>query len=647
MASAYEQIFEEEREKDLGDVLLFKWLWKYIKKYAAILAIAFISLGLTTAVDLSVPNIIRYGIDNLLNVQYKFNLVGENFVYSENGEYTAVIEDHVYYMVKDGEKTTVPDSYYKDASSKSISKIDSFAVLFLCLLMVQLLFNYGQVFFSNLLGQKVIYDIRSELFGHVEKIKYDFFTKNPSGKITTRIVNDTQNISEFFTEVLTSLTKDIAILTGVVILMFRLNIRLSGYVVITFPIVLIATYIFRRFDRKAYNKLRTRVAAINAYLAENISGSTVTKLFNQEKRKKDEFNDINFKLYRSKLEQMFVFAVFRPIMTLLYYITLCILLWFGSKGVRDGFVSFGVLYAFTAYIDMFFNPLFDIAEKYDIMQGAFASAAKIYKLLKQEEEEPGKCLYKDIEKGSVTFKDVWFSYSSDHIEDKDHEYVLKGASFTIKESERVAIVGETGSGKTTTVNLINGLYKFQKGDILLDGKPLFDYDVSNLRRRIAVVPQDVFLFSGNITNNIRLFNENITKEQVEQAAKKVYADEVIKKLPQAYDSELLERGSTLSSGERQLIALARAVLFDAKIIILDEATANIDVETEYLIQKALNDLSADKTIISIAHRLSTVKSSKRIIVVHKGRVAEEGSHDELMAKKGIYFDLYRLQFENS
>jgi ATP-binding cassette subfamily B protein/ATP-binding cassette subfamily C protein len=496
------------------------------------------------------------------------------------------------------------------------------------------------VYFSNLLGQKVIYRIRSDLFEHITKVQYKFFTQNPTGKITTRIVNDTQNLSEFFSEVLSSLLKDIAIIIGVVILIFTLNIRLSLYTVITFPIVIVALYFFRIFDRKAYDRVRTRISIVNSYLAENISGSNVTTLFNQEKRKKNEFDKHSTNLYRARIQQMYVFAIFRPAMNFLYFLTLSILLWFGSQGVREGFATFGTLYAFTSYVQMFFRPLMNIAEKYDIMQNAFASAGKIFRLFETKHEYLGKGIKKDMEKGEIEFKNVHFSYNV------EEEKVLRGVNFSIKSTDRVSIVGETGSGKTTMIKLMSGLYEIDEGEIYFDGTPLYDYDLDSLRQKIAVVPQDVFLFSGNIIDNIRLFNRDISVKEVINASKEVNAHDIIEKLPEGYNTEILERGGTLSSGERQLIALARAVLFNAKIIILDEATASIDVQTEDLIQKALDKIADKKTIISIAHRLSTVKSSNKILVVHKGLIVEEGSHNQLIEKRGVYYDLYKLQFEN-
>ncbi|PNR88587.1 ABC transporter ATP-binding protein [Petrotoga sp. 9T1HF07.CasAA.8.2] len=645
MASVHEEIFLEEKEKSEGDLKTFLRLWVYIKKYKLLLFLTFLTLAIATIIELALPVFIRYGIDNVINVNYSFDLVPESetqFVEQENGAYNLEKRDNNYYMVNNqtGERIQVSGEQYSQYFDIAIRKIQIFSLIFISVLVGQFLLNYGQVFFANVVGQKVIFHLRKDLFSHILKLKYTYFEKNPPGKVTTRVVNDTQNLSDFFSDVVTSLLKDIAIIIGVIILMMVLDFELSLYTMSMFPVIVVSVVLFRHFDRKAYDKVRTRISALNSYLAENLAGSNVTRLFNQEERKKKEFDYMSTKVYRANLQQMYVFAIFRPLMSLLQYFTISILLWFGSLQLTDGQTTFGTIYAFTSYIDMFFRPLFDLAEKYDIMQNAFASAGKIFKIFDQEQENFGRKKYTTIQEGKVEFQNVKFSYDG-------NKEVLKGVSFKINPNERVAIVGETGSGKTTIIKLISGLYKYQSGKILLDDKELYDYDLNELRKKIAVVPQDVFLFSGTILDNMRLFNQDIPDEEVKKVAKSVYADEIISRLPQNYYTVITERGGTLSSGERQLVALTRAVLFNSKIIILDEATANVDVETEFLIQQALNKISERSTIISIAHRLSTVKSSNRIIVVHKGLVVEEGRHEELINNHGIYYDLYRLQFENS
>ncbi|WGS65231.1 ABC transporter ATP-binding protein [Marinitoga aeolica] len=638
MRTAHTDILKEEKQRSISNIKIFSMLWKYMKKYYIILIFSFLFLFLSTAIDLTIPSVMRYVIDNVINSTYKFKMENNKFIPSPTGDYVLKHIDGKYYMTKENKKISVESEYVKHIKEKSLNDIAKYSILVVLLFLSQLMFNYGQVIFSNLMGQKVIYDIRNELYTHILAVPLDFFTKNPTGKITTRTVNDTQNLSQFFTDVLTSLTKDVAIIIGVIIVMFNMNFKLTTYVIVMFPIIVLSTWVFGVIDRKIYARTRTRISATNSFLAENIAGANVTKAFNQEDRKRKEFYDLSYKLYRSRIQQIILNGLFRPLMNVMYYITLSLLFWFGAKLFKQNVVSFGILVAFTSYIDMFFRPLFDIAEKYDILQNAFASAEKIFRLKELKQEDFGKGLYKDINKGSVEFKKVSFAYEKEN-------YILKNVSFKIAGKENVAIVGETGSGKTTIIKLINGLYKPQIGNIYIDEKDLNDYDLHSLRRQIAVVPQDVFLFTGTILDNIRIFDESISEEEVIQAAKQVHAHEMIEKFPDKYYTKILERGSTLSAGERQLIALARAVIFRSKIIILDEATANIDVETEYLIQKAMENLIGKVTIISIAHRLSTIKTASRILVVHKGNVVEEGTHNELMQKRGIYYDLYKLQYE--
>lgn len=645
MASVHEDIFLEEQEKSEGDIKTLRKLWVYIRKYKFLLFLTFLTLAFATIIELALPFLIRYGIDEVINVSHTFNVsqgAQNQFVEDENGPYTLEKRSNNYYMINNetGESIQVPPEEYAEYFDSAIRRIRLFSMAFIIILAGQFFLNYAQVLSANLVGQKVIYNLRKDLFSHILRLKYTFFEKNPPGKVTTRVVNDTQNLSDFFSEVVTSLLKDIAIIIGVVVLMMVLDFKLSLYTLTMFPVIIVSVIIFRYFDRRAYDKVRTRVSALNSYLSENLSGSTVTKLFNQEERKRKEFDYMSTKVYKANVEQMYVFAIFRPLMSLLQYFTISLLLWFGSILLTDGQTTFGTIYAFTSYVDMFFRPLFDLAEKYDIMQSAFASAGKIFKIMDHPKEDFGKGMYNTIERGKVEFKDVKFSYDG-------HNEVLKGVNFKIEPNERVAIVGETGSGKTTIIKLISGLYKYNEGKILINDKELYDYDLNEVRKKIAVVPQDVFLFSGTILDNMRLFNKNIPEEEVIKVSKSVFADEIISRLPQNYNTVITERGSTLSSGERQLIALTRAVLFDSKIIILDEATSNVDVETEFLIQQALTKISNRVTIISIAHRLSTVKSSNRIIVVHKGLVVEEGTHNQLINNKGIYYDLYRLQFEKS
>ncbi len=533
------------------------------------------------------------------------------------------------------------DGYMNNPSlnvEQRISGVSTMALILLGVVGLQFLLGYLSTYLTSFLGNRIVYDIRSELYRKVLDLPMSFFDKNPSGRINTRIVNDTQNIQEFFSSVITSMVKDVFLLAGVIYFMLKISTRLFVNVSFVFPIIIAAMVLFRYFDLKVYKEVRTNLARVNAYLAEHISGINVIKLFLAEDYKAREFDSVNKDLYRSLINQLYVFGIFRPFIDLIHYFALSTIIWFGSKYIIGGTIQFGELYAFVAYIDTFMRPLGDISEKYDIIQNTAASCEKIFTLMDEKPEVLGEPQDDGrIVKGELVFDDVWFSYDS-------QRWVLKNINITFKPGELTAIVGETGAGKTSLMNLVNGMYVPQKGRILIDGRDMLQYDLRKIRKQIATVPQDVILFSGTILDNIRLFHQEYTEQQVIEALKKVHAYEIIDKLSDGIYTKIIERGSTLSAGERQLIALARAVLFDAKILILDEATSNIDVDTESRIETAVRELSRDKTVIMIAHRLSTVKGADRIVVVHDGKVAEEGQHAELLSKKGVYYKLYQIQF---
>jgi len=571
-------------------------LLSYAKPYWYLFVLAIAIVLVSTYVEIMPPRIVKDAIDSYINNQ------------------NIPVDDRIAGVIKAG-------------------------ILFLIVLILRFFLNYGNIYLTSYLGARIVYDIRRDLFNHVMRLPMSFFDKNPSGRITTRIVNDTQNVQEFFTTVVTSIIKDIFLLGGIIISLIQLSKVLFIHLSYIFPIVIASMILFRYFDRKVYRMVRTNLARINAFLAEHIAGVSVIKIFNAEEQKKKEFDNIAKDYYRSLIKQLYVFGIFRPFMDFLYFLGLSLIIWFGAKYIMNKTIGFGALYAFASYLDMFFAPLRDIAEKYDIVQNSMASAEKIFNLFKENEEKLGKPDgRKHVEKGVVEFKNVWFSYDG-------NRWILKDVNIAFAPGYLTAIVGETGAGKTSLMNLLNGLYVPQKGVILVDGIPLQEYDLKSLRREMAVVPQDVVLFSGTILDNIRLFNENIPEEKVLEALEKVYALDIVNKLEKGIHYEVVERGTTLSSGERQLIVLARAVLFDSKILVLDEATSNIDVETETRIQKALRELSKDRTVIMIAHRLSTVKDADRIIVVHNGQIVEEGRHRELLRRRGVYYKLYEVQFE--
>ncbi|MEN3041936.1 MAG: ABC transporter ATP-binding protein [Fervidobacterium sp.] len=523
------------------------------------------------------------------------------------------------------------------SSSEKLSGIAKQGFLFLLVSGGIFLFEYLSILVTTYIGGKVVYDIRKELYDHVLRLPMSFFDKHPSGQITTRITSDTQNVQEFFTSVITSVVNDVFLLAGVILMLWHISSRLFFDIIYIFPLIVVAMIVFRYFDIRAYRAVRNAIAKINAYIAENLAGMPVTKLFNAEEFKRKEFDNINREYYKARMNQLYVFGIFRPIINFLYYLAMSLIIWFGAKYILRKVLNFGDLFAFVSYIDTFMRPIEDLSEKYDIIQNTTASAEKIFALLDEKTEEEKSGGKMQIDYGIIEFRDLWFTYDN-------KRWILKNINLRFNPGELVAIVGETGAGKTTIMNLINGMYKPQKGVITIDGVPLEEYNLQMLRKHVSAVPQDVVLFSGTLLDNIRLFHEEIPEEEVYKALEKVRALDVIQRLPEGIHTKIVERGKGISAGERQLIALARSVLFGAKIFILDEATSNIDVETEHRIQQAVRELAKDNTVIMIAHRLSTVVEADRIIVVSDGQIAEEGKHIDLLRKRGEYYKLYEIQF---
>ena len=642
--AAYETYSEVEEKVKVEDWKVIFRLGKYAKPYWPILVLGIFLILVSAGIDLAIPYIQKITIDSYINAEHHYTVEMDNgnpvFIKNEEGRFTLQQLEDGNYVISDGEtQYNVTDEQLQELRQGDLAGVTRMSLILLSLLVVMFFVMYMQVYSMSYLAQKVTHRIRMALFKHIIRLPMRFFDTNPSGRLATRVANDTRNLAEFFSSVIASIVKDVVLLVGIVIVMLSLSTYLGTISLMIFPIILASTLVFRYFDRIAYRKVRNRLAVINAYLAEHISGMSVIQLFNQQKNKANEFDEVNNRHLDSLKEQLIVFAIFRPLMDFLYYLGVTILLWYGSKAIFNETLQFGVLYAFVSYIEMFFRPLRDIAEKYDIVQNALASAEKIFKLMDEKEEQYNEQLPETKKvKGNIDFDHVFFAY------DRDNP-VLRDVSFKVSPKEKIAFVGETGAGKTTIISLLNALYRIQKGDIKIDEKSIYEYNLKALRRRIGVVLQDVFLFSGSIIDNIRLYNKEISREEVIRAANYVYADTFIKRFPNGYDTEILERGGTISAGERQLIALARAVLYDADILILDEATANIDTETETLIQKAMERVSKDKTVLTIAHRISTISGANRILVIHKGKLVEEGNHEELMKKGGIYADLYKLQYE--
>jgi len=524
-----------------------------------------------------------------------------------------------------------------------LKKLKFFAFLFFGIVIIQFVLTYFQVYSINFAAQHAMYDLRTALFARLEKMPLSFFDKNPVGRLVTRVTNDVRTLDELLSSGLIRLLQDLLTLTGILIMMMILNWKLALVSFSVLPLLTVLLIIFRNKIRAVYRIVRKKVAAINSALSEDISGVKIIQLFNQYKRKKKEFAEINNEYYRYSVKQMKIYASFRPMIHSLRRVAVAAVLWYGGGQILQNVITLGVFMAFLSYLDRFFEPIDQLTEKFNILQAAMAGSERIFDLIdkpvekenEDEKTENGKSEQRF--KGEIEFKNVSLSY----IEGVE---VLKNISFKIAAGEKVALVGHTGSGKTSIISLISGLYPFREGEILIDGKVISNYPLDELRKNIGIVQQDVFLFSGTIRENIVLSNKLISDERLREIAHFVNVDKFVESLPEKYDEPVMERGATFSVGQRQLIAFARVLAYDPSIFVLDEATSNIDTETEILIQDALKKLMKNRTSIIIAHRLSTIQHVDRIIVLHKGEIREQGNHQELLAKKGLYYDLYRLQY---
>ncbi len=513
------------------------------------------------------------------------------------------------------------------------------ALLIVAILVLTFAFSLFQINMMELTSQRVMYDIRMKVLRHLQSLSLSFFDKNPVGRLVTRATNDVEVLHEMFTSIVIMLLRDVFILIGVIILLLRLNWRLALVCFAVLPFMAWATAIFSVRIRDAFREVRVRVARINASLQENIGGMRVTQIFARELESHRRFANINHDNFLAAMRQIKVFAVFMPLMELASSVAIGLVIWYGGGKVIQNTLSLGTLVAFLSYVQMFFRPIRNLAEQYSTMQQAMASSERIFLLLDNKEiiPEPSEPRVPVEVEGQIAFENVSFSYDG-------NEYVLRDVSFEVEPGETVAIVGATGAGKTSIISLLERFYDVQKGRITLDGIDIRMFPKKFLRSHLGLVMQDVFVFAGDIKGNIRLGNDAITDDEVRAVAKHVNADRFIERLPGKYDEEVHERGATLSTGQRQLLAFARALAFDPKILILDEATSNIDTETEQLIQDALVRLMEGRTSIVIAHRLSTIQHADKILVMHKGKIREVGSHQELLAKKGYYYRLYELQY---
>ncbi len=653
-----------------------KRLLKYLKPHALTMLIVSVMVLLITAVELYKPIIIGDAIDYYINgyynayavvdadapgaVRYGDVYISKNYDADAGSElyYQMFLYNDNYYMAEnitaeecellEKAGSEILSEYAENAKCLTRDELKELrhfdftgicraALLYLGALLAGFILNALQTYMLQKLGQDIIYKMREELFAHIHSLSLSFFNTQPVGKLVTRVTNDTEAVNEMFSSVLVRLFKNIVKIIGYAVVMLSINVKLAGYSFLLLPLIGVLTFVFRHLSRQAYRITRNKITDINTFLSENISGMKLIQIFTREKEKYAEFEDKSKGLYKAGYREMMIFAIFRPIIYLLSIAALVIIVARGGSLVLGGTISIGTLYIFINYISSFFDPIQELAEQFGTLQSSIASAEKMFQILDVKPEIVNPAHPVDVKlDGKIEFKNVWFAYEKD-------EYILKDVSFTINPGEKVAFVGATGAGKSSILNLIGRYFDIQKGEILIDGVNIKDIDTDVLRGAIGQVQQDVFLFTGDIKSNISLRNENITLDEIKAAARYVNADSFISKMPGGYDEPVTERGSTLSAGQRQLISFARTLAYKPTILVLDEATANIDTETESLITEAMEKLMTGRTTIMVAHRLSTIQHADKIMVMDKGRIVESGNHQELLMQNGVYRKLYDLQ----
>ncbi len=677
---------EDFREEDsLGrayNARLIRRLLRFAKPYWAPILAAAALVAIVTASDLAPPYLSALAIDNDISAMFQpmavypasANLPGgidyhgkeylpQHFVQGHPTQWVQVIlsggRTYLVTGVTPGKAIKITDGVATShgatlpATALSGAGVSAFRFPFVHgLLLLGLIYalavlvafgaNYAQTYILGLAGQRINFDIRKAIFTHVEHMHLGYFDRNPIGRLVTRVTNDTEPLNEMYTSVMVNVFKDVFMLVGAVVVMFTMNhfLALVSYAVI--PLLVVVTAAYTRFARDAYRTVRVRLARLNAFLSENFSGMRIVQVNRQEQMQQHRFDRDNTGYLKAGIRELTIFAVFRPSMSFLYNVTVAALLWWGGGSVLQHIVEFGVLYAFIGYAQQFFQPIQDMADKYQVMQSAMAASERIFQVLDTPAEVTDSPVPQALPaplRGEIRFEHVWFAYDGEN-------YVLKDVDFSVKPGQSVAFVGATGAGKSSIVSLLGRFYDVQRGRITVDGQDVSTVPQQQLRRAIGVVQQDVFLFAGNIRDNIRLGDE-ISDQDVEAAARHVHASHFIERLPGKYDEPVQERGSTFSAGQRQLVAFARVLAHDPAILVLDEATASIDTETEALIQQALARVSHGRTTLIVAHRLSTIRGCDQIFVMHHGRIVERGTHDELLLRRGLYWDLYRLQYREA
>ena len=655
----------------------FRRMLSYARPYTFQLILTFLMIVALTGLALVSPYLIKVAIDEHIQVEnikmYEYPAANEHTLsikytkdnvedgidyfiretdlskeekaqYEDKGAYHLKEEDGRAFLYKSGDETKspvyeVPMAEYKAYRDKDFKAINKLSLYFLITIILTFVLDYLQTMSITIASQKMIYSMRTEVYDHIISRSLSFFDRNAIGRLTTRLTNDIEAISEMYSDVMITLFKDIFMLAGIMIFMLSMDLKLSLLSFITLPFIFAISIFFRGKIRKILALSRKKLSLINSKLSENISGMRLIHIFGKENKINREFDEANADYRNTMLRRVKIFSIYRPSIDIIRNVAIASLIYFGAKEVLNETMYFGMLYLFIDYLKKFFMPIMDLTEKYNITQSAMVSAERVFAILDDDSEikNPENPVPFDDIQGEIEFRNVSFSYI-------EGEPVLKNISFKIKKGESVALVGPTGSGKTSIISLLTRFYEIDEGEILIDGININDVRKEDLRKNIGVVLQDVFLFSGTIRDNIKL-NKDISDEEIIKISKYVNADSFIQKLPGKYDEPVMERASTLSSGQRQLLSFARTLVYEPKILVLDEATANIDTETELLIQDAVKKLIKGRTSIAIAHRLSTIQHVDKILVIKNGTIREEGTHQELLDKKGLYYDLYRLQYD--